>query len=88
MSKENPTQDELNAIGQYLNDPMSGAEPPSWYVDPVTQASIDELENIKAVKDAWTNPGPVPFYHNKWKHLLRSDWPTLADALDKLTGER
>lgn len=40
---------------------------------------------VLAVIAAWTNPGPNPWYHDQAKAKLRSEWPTLARALDDLT---
>lgn len=39
---------------------------------------------LKQVLDAWTVPGPHPEIHRKEVGKLRSHWPTLAGALDRL----
>jgi hypothetical protein len=35
------------------------------------------------VADAWMDPGPVPAYHRKWQERLRTEWPTLARAVEQ-----
>lgn len=40
----------------------------------------------RRVMEAWTDPGPAPGYHRQWQELLRGNWPTLANALDALSG--
>lgn len=41
-------------------------------------------EEIQAVIDAWTVPGPQPEYHYAAQRRLRIEWPALAQALDKM----
>ena len=44
-------------------------------------------ESVRAVLNAWTDPGPVPRFHEEWQDRLRRHWPTLADALDRMSGQ-
>lgn len=41
---------------------------------------------VQDVKDAWTEAGPVPLYHEAKQDQLRREWPTLAESLERLTG--
>ena len=52
---------------------------PNYVVDP---------EAIDAVARAWADAGPVPRVHRAAQKELRRDFPLLAQALDRLTGER
>lgn len=40
----------------------------------------------EAVAAAWTEAGTHPGYHVAWQETLRSEWPTLANALDRLAS--
>lgn len=44
-------------------------------------------DRARAVMNAWTDPGPVPRFHEEWQDRLRRHWPTLADALDRFSGQ-
>lgn len=39
---------------------------------------------LRAIKEAWMSPGPVPEYHEQIKEKLRKEWPVLANALEAL----
>lgn len=45
---------------------------------------MTEREAIEAVKRAWLVEGPAPEFHRRWKNRLRSEWPSLADAVEAL----
>lgn len=54
----------------------------AWCIS-MTHKSDEEI--IKEIDNAWNNPGPVPSYHYAMQNKLRREWPTLANALDKLS---
>lgn len=41
-------------------------------------------EDVTRILDAWNRPGPVTWYHEDAKRRLRREWPTLANALDRI----
>lgn len=51
-------------------------------------ARIQEMQRHVAaavlVRDAWTNPGPNPLFHQKVQGWVRAHWPTLSKSLDRL----
>lgn len=47
----------------------------------------DHFRALDAVVFAWTRPGPHPPTHQRLKDQVRTDWPILARALDRLTKE-
>lgn len=49
---------------------------------------VADPEAIFAVAQAWADAGPVPRIHRAAQKELRRDFPLLAQALDRLTGER
>lgn len=52
---------------------------PNYVVDP---------EAVFAVAQAWADAGPAPRVHRAAQKDLRRSFPLLAQALDRLTGER
>lgn len=38
---------------------------------------------LMRIVQAWERPGPYPRVHEKQKEILRSAWPTLADAVER-----
>ncbi len=40
--------------------------------------------DLDKVNRAWNDPGRMPGVHREAQHRLRRDWPTLANALDRL----
>lgn len=42
------------------------------------------MQAAEQVVAAWAVSGPQPDYHERWQHRLRTEWPTLARALDNL----
>ena len=57
-------------------------------VDPSAWRQADSLPPLEAVLAAWTDPGPVPFWHRMQQENLRLSMPLLAHALDRLAAER
>lgn len=48
---------------------------------------MDKREQlIRAVADAWNNPGPWPRYHEKIQRQFKTLWPTLARAVEMLAN--
>lgn len=45
---------------------------------------MDLDDEVSAVVRAWTDPGPQPGYHRQWMERVRTEWPTLGSALDRL----
>lgn len=64
---------------------MTSPLPPSAQ-EPAAPAGIN-ISTVQAVLDAWTDPGPVPAYHQMMQYRLRTEWPVLAIALDAATQE-
>lgn len=62
-----------------VDPPQPGDRRPNYVADP---------EAIDAVARAWADPGPVPRVHRAAQKDLRQSFPLLAQALDRLTGER
>lgn len=62
-----------------VDPPVPGRRRPNYVADP---------EAIDAVARAWADPGPVPRVHRAAQKDLRQSFPLLAQALDRLTGER
>lgn len=50
-------------------------------VDPPTTRGWDDP--LRAILDAWFNPGINPEYHRMWQDRLRAEWPTLARAIER-----
>lgn len=49
---------------------------------------MTDTEALHKILQAWTDAGSNPAYHIRFKQRLRSEWPTLADALDLAACER
>lgn len=62
-----------------VDPPLPVDRRPNYVVDP---------EAVFAVAQAWADAGPVPRVHRAAQKELRRDFPLLAQALDRLTGER
>ena len=62
-----------------IDPPLPGDRRPNYVADP---------DAIFAVARAWADPGPVPRAHRAAQKDLRQSFPLLAQALDRLTGER
>lgn len=54
----------------------------------MSQGMYDHLPALEAALQAWTNPGPDPFYHGAMKGNVRLTMPLLARALDRAAQER
>lgn len=48
---------------------------------------MGEYTPTEEVVNAWTIEGKCPEYHEKQKDLLRKNWPTLYDAIQRLVSE-
>lgn len=54
----------------------------------MSQNMYDHLPALEAALQAWTTPGPDPFYHEAVKDGIRRLMPLLARALDRAKEEQ
>lgn len=54
----------------------------------MSENMYDHLPALEAALQAWTTPGPDPFYHEAVKHGIRQIMPLLGRALDRAAQER
>lgn len=54
----------------------------------MSQDMYDHLPALDAALQAWTTPGPDPFYHEAMKRNVREAMPLLGKALDRAAQER
>ena len=46
-------------------------------------ACADAARRLAEIQEAWTTPGRMPPYHAYMQELVRRDWPTLAQAIER-----
>ena len=46
-------------------------------------ACADAARRLAEIQEAWTIPGRMPPYHAYMQELVRRDWPTLAQAIER-----
>lgn len=43
----------------------------------------DAARRLAEIQEAWNIPGRMPPYHAHMQELVRRDWPTLAQAIER-----